>query len=296
MRCGFSGNVLLVAASTLLAPALGTGSPILAGMGPVHHMLTHVGPPAVAAAAPADNGGTVMMDLLHAYRQARQARLDAEEQQRHHRQPMRLYERLDFGELCDWLNGRDFCNTFGLDMPTFDLVLRTIGPDLAPLPCARGGFQGPRVPPQQKLACCLRWLRGGQYIDQSKFVHYHSPATMYVHNRHVITAINRHFRLSLLHDMDALFRTGDTSRFDQIATGFGARSRGCIDKGIGALDGVQVARPACATRHSSADSRLPRIKGEDQAASEEQGAEPRQVRQQARGAHAQRAGHRRRSR
>ena len=101
MRCGFSGNVLLVAASTLLSPALGTGSPILAGMGPVHHMLTHVGPPAAAAAAPADNGGTVMMDLLHAYRQARQARLDAEEQQRHHRQPMRLYERLDFGELCD---------------------------------------------------------------------------------------------------------------------------------------------------------------------------------------------------
>ena len=74
MRCGFSGNVLLVAASTLLSPALGTGSPILAGMGPVHHMLTHVGPPAAAAAAPADNGGTVMMDLLHAYRARRDRR------------------------------------------------------------------------------------------------------------------------------------------------------------------------------------------------------------------------------
>ena len=36
MRCGFSGNVLLVAASTLLAPALGTGLPILAKLGHVH--------------------------------------------------------------------------------------------------------------------------------------------------------------------------------------------------------------------------------------------------------------------
>lgn len=250
MRCGLGAHALLVVAGIVLGA---TAADV--GIGSLAHQL------AGDAAGPGGGGGEAGaradLALLGAIRARRQQQRQARQQAAQpasgatRRRRPRTYNRMNHAEwVHEWTNDLEFRRCYGLDMDTFEAVLETIRADIEPPLPTRGGYRGERIPAEQKLAITLRWLRGSSYIDSTYMPRsYESKTSLYAHNRDVIRAINLHYGFPLRWQLTVALAGGGTQALDATARAFATKSDGCIDKCVGALDGVLVCQVARASTY-----------------------------------------------
>ena len=173
--------------------------------------------------------------------------------------PLRRFERVvDFAQMREFLNAREFRLRFGLSCEAFDYVLGLIKDDITDTPGGWGGIRNSEIlPPEVKLAVTLQWLRGAQY-HQLFYEWGMSRATFYRTWRRVCLAILKQpaLVLKLMPAIEA-WRQGDFRPLAELATGFGRFTNGVFQFCIGAVDGVQVARapPAAAAACRSSEPR-----------------------------------------
>ena len=161
------------------------------------------------------------------------------------RLPKRSREPFSWTAWRDRFNEREFTRRYRLDKDNFARVLKAIRPDIK-------GQRSDTTPPEVKLACTLRFLAGGSYLDVAD-IHRVSEAALYSFVHEVIAAINNcpDFDLPLPHLLE-----DPAERLKPLVAAYNAKSctgdypAGCFTGAFGAIDGlcIKIEKPRVAAK------------------------------------------------
>jgi hypothetical protein len=161
------------------------------------------------------------------------------QRQRGVRSPKRKFPRMDWKERTEnFLTAKEFRKLYKLDRPNFKRVLTRIVPHMKKADPSRDGE--PAVPYELELACTMRWLAGGNYLD----IHHHhgiSETALWGAIHRCIYALLIEYGSEQLGDDKFL----DPTKLYEIERTFAAANGQTIRGCVGAIDGcaIRINRP-----------------------------------------------------